>query len=787
MGIMDTVMGGVGTGVQPQDNPNPLAQGPSAAAQTADNSLPQPRPTPVPLGSPASDLAYQDRNPVVALNQLPAPSPGPERAPASDKDIDELFNDFQKQPLPKDAQEHKAQLEREVDDLFKDFNAPQGEAPIVDSRKPNESPWDYAIRSLPEQGKFIAAQMRAHLGRDPKEQRQAFESMYGPDNVKTQGGSLYFRPDSNSSFRKVDQTLYNGVADFVLFHALQAPGLLANVATQARTDAALLPKMGPAAVAVGGAAGGAVQGGVDNALRGALNQVSDIPQESAPDAPWSHLVHDVAKETGLGAVGGAVGGVIGKAVIGPVARGYMKFRDKLINAAGEDIQQLASVRTLFNQFKEQVFPTLGDGVGPKVADALDAIHDRMGKQVGAIKQEALGLAKTQGAVASMDNTVGKLNEILQKNGYYLDDLGLAKPLTESAGAVPVPASFDSALQRLASTQNRLVANQAAQGGSHLESVFADIDNLSRYSKFDQASPMNPEAINLFRSVRNAAASDRNAFIDQLYQGSTSPNASVWKDSFKEYSSNIDAVTDLKAAFRSSQQRELMINSLNKATSPEKLELLDNLKQVLGDNSKEWGALRGEIYSDIIDKHIGENGAFNASKFADYLTTKANQPFLSRVINKPDQGLLTRAALEASQISASNTLTNAQANSLSHVAGRLVDLMGDKLGVKALFKMTGGNAKMINYLTDDGFMTAYENAVGPEIKQNLLNARRLMSGVRDKMTLIPETPLEKAGKSAQRYVPLASGAAGNALDKLFFGFNPERGNPTQNAPGVATPQ
>jgi hypothetical protein len=52
------------------------------------------------------------------------------------------------------------------------------------------------MRSLPQQAQFVAAQMRAHLGRDPKEQRQAFESMYGPENVKTQAGSLYFRPDA---------------------------------------------------------------------------------------------------------------------------------------------------------------------------------------------------------------------------------------------------------------------------------------------------------------------------------------------------------------------------------------------------------------------------------------------------------------------------------------------------------------------------------------------------------------------------------------------------------------
>jgi hypothetical protein len=494
---------------------------------------------------------------------------------------------------------------------------------------------------------------------------------------------------------------------------------------------------------------------------------------------------------------GPVFGAIGKAYFG-------KLQNSLINSSGEDVQQLASVRTFFNQFKDAVFPSVGEDTGPKVMNAVDAIHDRLGKQVGAIKQEALALAESTDQKVAMENTIQKLQDTLQKNGYPLDQMGFAKIAPQTPGQPAevignqelLSTPYRSSLDQLANFMNRLKRDAIANQGSDLGQVFQDMDNLSRLSKFDAASPTNPEIIGMFRNVRNAASTDRNAFLNKLYSGSQSPNASVWQDTYKEYSSNIDALTDLRAAFRSPQQRELMINALNKSSSTDKLELLDNFKQVLGEHSKEWGAVRGDIYSQIIDNHIGDDGVFNAARFASYLTTKGNQPFLSRLLSKQDQGILIKGALEAAQVNANNSLTKASTNQLTEAAGKIVDWMGASSGVKALFKLSSGNAKVINYLTDDGFMNAYERAAGPELKQNILAARSLMSGVRDRMTLIGDTPLAKAASKGQRYVPLAATGSSFAFDSFFPGFNPQRGAPSpmpaptptpQNAPGVVTVQ
>jgi hypothetical protein len=187
----------------------------------------------------------------------------------------------------------KQDASSEVDAMFQDFHA-TGQPAAVDPKAPlidiksGESGWQYLSRALPEQAKFIGAQMRAHLGDNPKEQRAAFESMYGGENVKTQGNALYFRPDAKSAFRKVDQTLYNGMVDFALFHALQAPGLIANTAVQAAGDIA---RRGGAAALGMGAAGGAAKlrrerSGQSTALiKFRVNRRSGLDLPSGHDAP----------------------------------------------------------------------------------------------------------------------------------------------------------------------------------------------------------------------------------------------------------------------------------------------------------------------------------------------------------------------------------------------------------------------------------------------------------------------------------------------------------------------
>lgn len=765
--IMNQVEQGVGTGIQPKDNPSPVAPSPSASAQITEASLP-----PGSGAMPRMPASQPDASMPVAPTPAPTAAPAPPQSNGGgDKDVDDLFSDFSKQPQPKAAKDHADNMQGDVDGLFKDFGG--GAAP-----KKDVSAWGKLVDSLPESVRLTAANMRAQLGRDPKEQRQAFESMFGAENVKTVGKDLLFRPNGKGAFTKVNKTVYGGLIDFALSHALQVPGLAANIATQGATDAAT-GASGPLGFAVGGAAGGAAGAVVDAGMRGVLNQVSSEPQDDARES----LKSTIAKEAGLNAVGA---GVLGP-IIGQIGKAWSKVRDGVVAAGGEEIGKLAAVRTAFNEFRDVVFPHATDNSGLAAMTAIDAIQDRMGKQIGAIKNEALGLAKTQDKKVAMDTTLGRIQDVLQKNGYHLDEQGLAKP-TEGSATDLVPGSYQSALDTLAKYQNRLVNDKVSAQGTELGQVFNDIDNLSRHSKFDKAAPASPEVVNLFRSVRNAAGTDRNALINELYKTSSSPNAGAWSDSFKEYSHNIDAVTDLQASFRTPQQREMMVNALNKSSSPAKLELLDNFKQVLGESSPEWNGLRGEIYGQIINNHIGENGAFQAGKFADYLTNKVNQPFLSRLLPKEDQAVLTRMAVESSQVNANNSLTAPQANRMREAASNLISLLGDKMGVNAIFKLTSGNAKIINYLTDDGFMEAYAKAQGPELKQNILNAKRLMGGLRDKMNIIDiPTLAQRTAKSAQRYVPLAAPGGASALDKMTgTGFKPAAAPASMPAP-APTPQ
>lgn len=774
--IMNQVEQGVGTGIQPKDNPSPVAPSPSASAQITEASLP-----PGSGAMPRMPASQPDASMPVAPTPAPTAAPAPPQSNGGgDKDVDDLFSDFSKQPQPKAAKDHADNMQGDVDGLFKDFGG--GAAP-----KKDVSAWGKLVDSLPESVRLTAANMRAQLGRDPKEQRQAFESMFGAENVKTVGKDLLFRPNGKGAFTKVNKTVYGGLIDFALSHALQVPGLAANIATQGATDAAT-GASGPLGFAVGGAAGGAAGAVVDAGMRGVLNQVSSEPQDDARES----LKSTIAKEAGLNAVGA---GVLGP-IIGQIGKAWSKVRDGVVAAGGEEIGKLAAVRTAFNEFRDVVFPHATEGSAQSSMTAVDAIQKRMSDQVGAIKDEALGLAKTKDLNSPMDSTIGKLKDILQQNGYYFDEKGIAKPITNNrafaykqgaGGDELASSSYSGALDTLANYQNRLVNDKTFKGTDPTQ-LLQDIDNLTRKAKFDKASPANSDVLNLFKQVRNAASSDRNALFENIYKGSGSPSEGVWKNTFDEYNHNIDAVTDLQAAFRTPEQREMMVNTLNKSSSPDKLELLDNFKQVLGEGSKEWNSLRGEIYGQIINNHIGENGAFQAGKFADYLTNKVNQPFLSRLLPKEDQAVLTRMAVESSQVNANNSLTAPQANRMREAASNLISLLGDKMGVNAIFKLTSGNAKIINYLTDDGFMEAYAKAQGPELKQNILNAKRLMGGLRDKMNIIDiPTLAQRTAKSAQRYVPLAAPGGASVLDKMTgTGFKPAAAPASMPAP-APTPQ
>lgn len=751
MPIMDTVMGGVGTGVQPKDNPSPTTPPASASAETFNNSIPPPAQAPQAAQQPAP---AQQPQPAQAAQpaQAPAPAQQPDQPSKEDSEVDDLISQLagkqKSAPVQKKLNQDSDETDRLINQLSgrveSDTAAPGGGA--VQSK---------GFESLPESARFMAAQMRAHLGRNPVEQRAAFESMYGGENVKTSSGALYFRPDKDQKFRKVDEKLFGGISDAIIFNLLNAGPLAANMATQAGVDATTK------SVVAGGAAGGAVDALTRQTMISGLNSISALPQDKAD------LKTEILKDAGLNAVlplglkYAAKMPIAKQAITALSAKMADSLAAKELTKAGEEVGKLAQVRVAFNEFKNSIFPQAAESpekTGAVIGNAVDKVHETLSKSVGAIKNEALALAEQKGQNVQMNASSTKIASILQDHGYFIDDLGMAKPFA-SVDQSLIGEGRLGAVDKLADYYNRIAGEANGQAGTPLKQVFSDIDNLSKLSAFDKSTPVNADVRSLYRQVRNAAAQDRNAAINDLYQGSGLPNEKIWKDSFDKYSGNIDAISDFQSMFHSPQERELLVNTLSKSSTPQKNEMLDGMKQVLGSESKEWNAFRGEVFSNLLERHT-QNGVVDASGMAKFLTAPGNQPFITRVFSNEEKGVMNKMLMETQRINRGAGLdergkgiVKAGMELLSHMGGKPIQV------VKTMMGVLENNKEVVDYLVDDGFLEMAQTAEGPEAKRRILDAMRYADNLRSKMKIIdvPTTAEKTKAAALRRYAPIAGPA------------------------------
>jgi hypothetical protein len=91
-----------------------------------------------------------------------------------------------------------------------------------------------------------------------------------------------------------------------------------------------------------------------------------------------------------------------------LARAILRFRpscmageeEAVLAPAGQQIKALAKFRTGLQAFKDAIYPSDPQGgpvgIGKRIGDAVDAVHERLGNAVGVIRNEALALAQRQG-------------------------------------------------------------------------------------------------------------------------------------------------------------------------------------------------------------------------------------------------------------------------------------------------------------------------------------------------------------------------------------------------------
>lgn len=791
---MESVMGMGGN--QPQNSPNPTTPPGSAFGETLTASIPKPQPS---QAAPAQAMPQEQQPMQAAPTETPSPSimdfsqgktPGQMQSSKEDQEVDDLVatlaNDRKDKRIDAALKKSQDNEDLEIDNLINGIvGKPTKQSPegLFGPRREGEGNWEYFAKNLPQGLKYVGAQMRSHLGRDPVEQRQAFESMYGSDNVKVQGGKLMFRPDPSEGFRKVDQTLFNGIVDFALYNSLNAIPLTANAVVTGATAAASSPVLTPAGgLAAGLAAGGAADAITRNALIGGINTVSDMPQDSKK----VELKNEILKDAGFNLAGGVVASAVTKLPVvkqslKKLSDSFISTGEKVLEQSGDKLSKLANVKVALNEFHSAFFPSVSSpkAAGEAVNTAIEMTERQLANNISAIKNEALVLSKKRGDMPNMDNTIGRLEKILTDNGYIFDEYGLAK-VNEAVDRSLQPQGYQSALDTLASYNNRLRSEALGDGGTKLESLFQDLDNLAKQAKYDQGNPINSDIRNMFKQVRNSATGDRDAYLNKIFKDSDSPFAESYKAGYQNYASKIDSIGDFKAMFHSPQDREMMVTTLSKAPTPDKIDMLDKIKSLVGPDSVEWNGLRGEVVSNIFNQRTKE-GVLNAQDALKFINKPDNAALINRVLDKDEKVVINRMLMEAAKLDTTGVFSNTGEQAVELGAGKLIELATDaKSALKNIFKVFGNDKKAIDYLTDEGFLNLAQQTRGAEMKQRILQAMRMAGDARNKMQIVsvPTASEKAAEKFRQVYVPMLGIGGAKRLDSIVNPQMPQNAGPTQ---------
>jgi hypothetical protein len=174
---------------------------------------------------------------------------------------------------------------------------------------------------------------------------------------------------------------------------------------------------------------------------------------------------------------------------------------------------------------------------------------------------------------------------------------------------------------------------------------------------------------------------------------------------------------------------------------------------VGDSSKEWGALKGEVLQTVIDNRTKE-GVVDAAGVFDYLNKPTNAPMVDRLLNPQDKKVLLKMLKEGANVDASGVMTGGQKKVFEDGLEQIINFTPDpKTIVKRVYSWFGSSAKAIDYLTDEAFMKAAQKAYGPE-QTKILEAARMASDLRSKLKVVEVGSAHGERKKAviKRYAP-----------------------------------
>lgn len=802
----------IGTNIQPTDSGSMVPSGQGGTFGDLLKAMTPPSPGPqaqAPMPESMGALLGGGGQPAP---QTPPAAPPPQSQYLQNRDgeqktVDSLYDSIKTNLGGAQKEAFDGDTKKELDSLYDSIKSDLGDhpapvaqfndkAPIVDRPAPGQSFPSYAVKSVVENLKFLGAKNRANLGENFEKQKIAWQSMYGDDNVEVKNKQIYIRPNGTGQFRRVDQTQFNFIADFVAHNVLNAGPVLANAMTQGAVDAAAVAgapetgglslPMAATSAALGGAAGAMAREGLQNSL----DMVSSKPQidKANPGKEIAGLSSQILKEMGWNMAGRAIIGVGASAADSEIGRGSIKKIQDIIgsipgmqvdkvSAGVSSMEKAAAARLAVKDFADSLAPGV---YGPKVMgrqmeapvgrqtyDAVAATGDRMGKTIELVQNKAIELAKEKGQVAAPETLVQKMEEILSDHDITINSAaadfgygggGPKQAVIPSEGHRFALGSKDGLrdLQGIAHDYNQIQRSLFTKQGVDPEELGAIIQKYQGMADYASDVPSSGRANQVFKDLRSAGATDRNNFFAQVFKDSGAPEEKIFNDSYLKYSRDIEDIRAFKQMFRSEGQKSLMVENLwNNASQAQRLDTFNNLKRVLGEQSPEWNMFRGEIVNNMISESVNAKGILDAGSLLNRM--KAVHPeIMDSLLSKTEQGQLKLIANNAHDVAMADANLSAHQQKIVDTTVGMLSKLRTVKAVQTFYQMFGGNAAAMKYALDDGYLEAARQAISKGEQSRILEQMRYLDELVYRMKPVSVArESSKGGKSMVKvFLPIA---------------------------------
>lgn len=300
------------------------------------------------------------------------------------------------------------------------------------------------------------------------------------------------------------------------------------------------------------------------------------------------------------------------------------IRNEVIEKAGD---RKFSVQTALQKQKEILEDSDRIIFDPKTGEALvtretttAAISESSRAQIQAAKKLSSRKSVASEGASAVDDVSASISQ------------GAVSAERRGISAVAPQATPDKALNEMAAQYNLLRKCQQGQGGCSAATVFNTIDTYNDFAKFfkgdvNALALTNAErkARSTWSSVGNALRSDRDAMVDGLVKEfpAGSPVNQHWKGSFKRFHENIDQITDFTSEFQKSGSARAWAEAIFRPNNGKQIR---QLQDVLGVDSPQWKALKGEWMADLVRNSTDPaTGLLNPDRFRKALNKFERDP------------------------------------------------------------------------------------------------------------------------------------------------------------------